>query len=243
MATKQKSDLDFTKIMSNPSLCFDFLPLLCHSDPLRLFNRQAEIVRPASTSPEDFRPSFHSTRIRTTAYHTEANGLVERFHRQIKSAIIATSGLNLAERLPIILLSIRNTINENLGYCPTELVYGTTLGLPGEMIFDSQDLHISKELTTCSFVFVRVDTVKKPLQPPYEDLEVFKHKPKYFTLDSNGTKDPTNIDRLKPAYLDPQPNQHPLLEHLSCFTPHHQKIMDALLPRHYSPLPQILRTL
>ena len=32
-----------------------------------------------------------TTRIRTTAYHPIANGLVERFHRQLKSSLKATS--------------------------------------------------------------------------------------------------------------------------------------------------------
>ena len=40
-----------------------------------------------------------SSHVRTTAYHPSANGLVERFHRQLDS-----------ERLSIILLEIRNTI-------------------------------------------------------------------------------------------------------------------------------------
>ncbi|VDO15108.1 unnamed protein product, partial [Rodentolepis nana] len=63
----------------------------------------------------------------------------ERFHRQLKSAIVATSaGVNWAERLPIILLSIRSTVKEDLGCCPAELVFGTALRLPGEMILDSQ---------------------------------------------------------------------------------------------------------
>nr|CDS30016.1 gag pol polyprotein [Hymenolepis microstoma] len=79
-----------------------------------------------------------STHIRTTANHPEANGLVERFHRQLKSAIIATySGLNWMERLPIILLAFRSTVKGNLGCCPAELVLGTPLRLPGEMTCES----------------------------------------------------------------------------------------------------------
>nr|CDS33814.2 gag pol polyprotein [Hymenolepis microstoma] len=66
------------------------------------------------------------THIRTTAYHPEANGLVERFYRQLKSAIIATSSsLNWVECLPIILLAIRSTVKEDPGCSPAELVLGT----------------------------------------------------------------------------------------------------------------------
>nr|CDS27316.1 gag pol polyprotein [Hymenolepis microstoma] len=80
-----------------------------------------------------------STHIRTTAYHPEANGLVERFQRQLKSATIATSSnINWVERLPMILLALRSTVKEDLGRCPAELVLGTPLRLPGEMICESQ---------------------------------------------------------------------------------------------------------
>nr|CDS25518.1 gag pol polyprotein [Hymenolepis microstoma] len=80
-----------------------------------------------------------STHIRTTAYHPEANGLVERFHRQLKSATIATSSsFNWVERLPIILLALRSTVNEDLGCCPAELVLSTLLRLSGETICESQ---------------------------------------------------------------------------------------------------------
>nr|CDS33934.1 gag pol polyprotein [Hymenolepis microstoma] len=44
-----------------------------------------------------------STHIRTMAYHPEANGIVELFHRELNSAIIAT----WSERPPTILLAIR----------------------------------------------------------------------------------------------------------------------------------------
>nr|CDS29317.1 gag pol polyprotein [Hymenolepis microstoma] len=51
-----------------------------------------------------------------SAYHPEANGLFKRFHRQFKLAIVSTfSSLNWVERLPIILLSIRSTVKEDLG--------------------------------------------------------------------------------------------------------------------------------
>lgn len=70
----------------------------------------------------------------TTAYHPQANGLVERFHRQLKSALKARmAGSNWYDNLPIVLLGIRSSWRVNPGCAPAELVYGTTLRLPGEM--------------------------------------------------------------------------------------------------------------
>ena len=74
-----------------------------------------------------------STRIRTTAYHPIANGLVERFHRQLKASLKATEDpSHWTERLPLVLLGIRTAVKADLGHSVSERVYGTTVCLPGE---------------------------------------------------------------------------------------------------------------
>ncbi|BHF78292.1 hypothetical protein SprV_0602140500 [Sparganum proliferum] len=75
------------------------------------------------------------TRIRTTAYHPAANGMVERFHRKLKTALRAVEDPgNWSDNLPLALLGIRATLKSDLGCSAAELVFGTTLRLPGEMI-------------------------------------------------------------------------------------------------------------
>ena len=72
--------------------------------------------------------------IRTTAYHPAANGMVERFHRQLKAALIAHNSTDAwTDLLPMVLLGIRATIKEDLQCSPAELVYGAPLKLPGEL--------------------------------------------------------------------------------------------------------------
>lgn len=74
-----------------------------------------------------------STRCRTTAYHPSANGLVERFHRQLKASLKAQPDPSKwTEALPLVLLGIRSALKTDLKCCTAELVYGTTLRLPGE---------------------------------------------------------------------------------------------------------------
>ena len=73
-----------------------------------------------------------SKHIGTTAYHPSANGLVERFHRQLKSAFNTQSEPNRwTESLPLILLGIRSSHKVDLGCSVAELVFGSTLRLPG----------------------------------------------------------------------------------------------------------------
>ena len=75
--------------------------------------------------------------ITTTAYHPEANGLVERFHRRLKEAIIALGSEDPEEwfwRLPMVMLTIRTTLKPDVGASPADLVYGEGLAVPGEAL-------------------------------------------------------------------------------------------------------------
>ena len=73
---------------------------------------------------------FH--RLRTTAYHPQSNGMIERTHRTIKSALRARKE-NWVKALPIVLLGVRNFPNEN-GFSPFSAVTGTSLLMPKLMI-------------------------------------------------------------------------------------------------------------
>lgn len=136
--------------------------------------------------------------LRTTSYHPNANGMIERLHRTIKASIKCKATTNWTEELPLILLSHRATLKEDLGATPAEMVYGSTIRLPGEF-FESNSLvppnefvdhlrvimrnlrdnpatdhntqrqtYLQPNINTCKYVFVRVDRVKQPLTCPYD---------------------------------------------------------------------------
>ena len=76
---------------------------------------------------------FGIIRNRTTSYHPQLNGMVERFHRQLKAAIMAHESPNpWTITLPGVLLRVRPTVKERLDRSAAEMIYGTTLRLPGE---------------------------------------------------------------------------------------------------------------
>ena len=55
----------------------------------------------------------------TTAYHPQANGMVERLHRQLKDSLKArTTSPHWMEHLPFTLLGLRTTWHENRDVLP-----------------------------------------------------------------------------------------------------------------------------
>ena len=177
-----------------------------------------------------------TTRVRTTAYHPASNGLVERFHRTLKAALKAHEDPHKwTEYLPLTLLGIRSTVKADLNCSPAELVFGTTLRLPGQFVAPPQSSmtldvgkyvdrlchhmrHVSPSaaraqlitpqfppaLNEAPFVFVRVDSLRTPLQQPYiGPFRVLKRNPKFFTLSMHGKKETISVDRLKIAHVEP----------------------------------------
>lgn len=170
----------------------------------------------------------------TSAYNPQADGLVERFHRTFKDSLrCLNDDPHWTSQLPLVLLGIRSAFKQDLKTSSAELVYGTTLKLPVEIIIEQSDpdpksfadsltaimnklkptgtrvkqstIVIPTELINCKHVLVRVDCHRKPLDRPYRGpYEVIKRNEHTFTIRTpNGTED-VNIRRLKATQVDPQ---------------------------------------
>ena len=99
--------------------------------------------------------------IRTTSYHPIANGLIERFHRQLKASLKShPNPTRWTDSLPMVLLGIRTALKDDIHCSAAELVYGTTLRLPGEF-FE----HTKHDETTDPVSYVaRLKSVMQQLQ-------------------------------------------------------------------------------
>lgn len=173
-------------------------------------------------------------KIRTTSYHPQANGLVERWHRVLKAALMARLNTeSWIDHLPTVLFGLRAAGRSESGISAAEYTYGKPLRLPSEF-FDSTKSHFSDDnrvlenirdtinnlkptstkhranrkffvhpdLQTCTHVFVRDDTVRRPLKQPYDGpFKVIKRGSKAFQLQLYNRNATISIDRLKPAYL------------------------------------------
>ena len=71
----------------------------------------------------------------TTAFHPQSNGMVERFHRQLKNSPHAHLAFSSRfEHLPWVLLGLRTSPREDSATSASEAVYGSDLTLPGQFL-------------------------------------------------------------------------------------------------------------
>lgn len=127
-------------------------------------------------------------------------------------------------------MGLRAALHEDCKYTIVEMVYGKAINLPGEFFENNklskstddfvtnlrnqmallrpyqskfkckQKIFVPKDLYTCSHVFLRIDRVKKPLEPPYEGpFFVLQRNPKYFILLIKNKQVNISVDR--PAYV------------------------------------------
>ena len=79
-----------------------------------------------------------TTHSMTTSYHPQVNGLIEHFHRTLKERLMARSqaaGMGTyVDHLPFVLLGLRAAVREDSPCCPADLVFGTSLRLPADLV-------------------------------------------------------------------------------------------------------------
>ncbi|KAL0869854.1 hypothetical protein ABMA27_006060 [Loxostege sticticalis] len=91
-------------------------------------------------------------KIRTTSYHPQANGMIERWHRTMKSAIIARgNSTQWSTELPIVLLGLRAAIRADDNVSPAQMLYGTNIRIPG-VFFEPKKLDKSPESYTSDLI-------------------------------------------------------------------------------------------
>nr|VZI15661.1 unnamed protein product [Spirometra erinaceieuropaei] len=133
-----------------------------------------------------------------------------------------------SDHLPLVLLSLRSTLKADIGCTAADLVYGTSLRLPGDYVEQLRSVmrnlratppraspansFIPPDLDKCNFVLVRHDAVRRPLQPPYDGpYKVHRRSDKDVVIDRNGKSDTVSTDRVKPAFIDDR--DHSLPQH------------------------------
>ena len=166
----------------------------------------------------------------TTAYNPESNGMVERFHRTLKQALMTRcTTSDWCDQLPWTMLGLRTTPKTDNNVAPAETLYGENIVVPGEFFPSNKEsesvelyharraaaefrpspprqnfreIHLPPQLESCAFVFLREDAHHPPLTPPYRGpYKVLQRSDKAFRITlQGGREDWVSVDRLKPAY-------------------------------------------
>ncbi|XP_054260008.1 uncharacterized protein LOC128984693 [Macrosteles quadrilineatus] len=72
---------------------------------------------------------------------------------------------------------------------------------------------IFQDLKKCTEVFLRDDSVKRALQPPYNGpYPVISRDEKSLVISQNGKQVRVSLDRVKPAYVLPEKCNHPTIK-------------------------------
>lgn len=173
-------------------------------------------------------------KLRTTAYHPQSNGILERWHRSLKAALTASlKGPDWIEALPTVLLGLRTASRADLEGSAAERLYGQTLRLPGEVFGPSpavQDdklrllqqqfrrlqpttaskrIFVHPALATCTHIFLKRHPFRTSLQTPYQGpYKVINRDNKTITVSREGKETRVSMDDVKPAfYVEQEPHR------------------------------------
>lgn len=167
----------------------------------------------------------------TTAFHPQANGMVERFHRQLKDALRARgASTTWADHLPWVLLGLRAAPKEESGVSAGEAALGHQLVLPGQLLPNGPPpgggrpprppavipatkrsyaevlASPSSPLDSARWVYVRRGGQVRPLANNYDGpYQVVEARRKTFTVLVGAREEVISRDRLKPHLGEAEP--------------------------------------
>lgn len=135
-----------------------------------------------------------TTRNRTTSYHPQSNGMVERFHRHLKDALKSQlHPYKWVDSLPLVLLGIRAAVKEDLQCSPV---------LASPRTPDNKRHFVPSALDSAEYMWIRRDGHGRPLQRPYSGpFKVISKLSKYFTVKGPCKEETVTLDRPKPAIV------------------------------------------
>ena len=107
------------------------VPLLLHSDQGSQFE---------SSLFQELCSLLDIDKTRTTAYHSQSDGLVERFNLTLENMLskyIASDQRDWDSHLPMLMLAYRSSIHESTGQTPAAMMFGREVTLPIDLLLGS----------------------------------------------------------------------------------------------------------
>ena len=110
-------------------VCRFGMPMVIHSDQGREFENKVM---------HELCLLCGSHKTRTTPYHPESDGLVERFNRTLLMMLAMFAGENRDDwddLLPAVMMAYRSSVHESMGFSPYRLMFGEECTLPMDVLY------------------------------------------------------------------------------------------------------------
>ncbi|XP_014205790.1 uncharacterized protein LOC106637506 [Copidosoma floridanum] len=149
--------------------------------------------------------------IRIAPYHPQSNGLIERFHCDLKAALMYSPETPWPTSLPMVMLGLRSVFKEDLQASAVEMLYSVALRVPGEFFGTTSQPGTAPATSIESLrhlpqVLKPERSVVSPYSSPHKVVDRID-----YVVDINGSQTTLSTDSLKPSFFDDpaQPNSMP----------------------------------
>ena len=154
---------------------------------------------------------LHIKRIRTSPYHPQTDGLVERFNGTLKSMLkkfVSREQSDWDEYLPYLLFAYREVPQESTGFSPFELLYGRKVRGPLDVLKESWTGETTEPKTTIQQVIEMRQQMKEMSELVHHNMEKAQKRQKQ--LYDQGTR--TRVLKEGDQVLVLLPNAHASLK-------------------------------
>ena len=117
--------------------------------------------------------------IKSSAYHPQSQGALDRFHSTLKTMIkifCHESEKDWDEGIPFLLFATRESVQESLGFSPFELVFGHTVRGPLKLVKEIWLSEESKKLNLLDYVSQFKERLRRACEIASENLKVAQCK-------------------------------------------------------------------
>ncbi|XP_059223649.1 uncharacterized protein LOC131997170 [Stomoxys calcitrans] len=111
----------------------------------------------------------------TTSYHPQANEMIERVHRVLKTALTSQENQQWTRTLSTVLLGLRTAYKEDLKKYVYEIACGEVLRLPGDFLKENSDYNATPS-EVFSYLHQSFGNVKPVPASRHTNQKSFVHK-------------------------------------------------------------------